>query len=343
MEEKFDYIFEEIESIEEVPNEGQYVYDIEVEDESHTFIAGDILVHNSVYTTYGGLFACFTPEYKELYDTDRKKTEWILNFNTKFLDGQNFQWMNEIYEPRFARNIHNFELETISRAQINLKKKKYIKALVFSKGRFFDKPKMSGVGIEVIKSTTPKLCRKILTDLIEDLMFNSAKMSKDEYVYYFNDRLTAYKKEFYAAPIEDISESVGIGAYKKYIVDDKDEFKFKKKCPVSVKAIGLFNYLAHKNKCDNLHTISGKIKYYNIRLGENESAYFGYPAGQLPEWAPKIDKKTQWVKTIINPINRFLEVMGYPLANGENIIQLNLFGFDNNNIDNDEEEEEIIE
>ena len=46
------YIIEEIESVEQLENfDNEYVYDIEVDDNTHTFIANDILVHNSVYTT----------------------------------------------------------------------------------------------------------------------------------------------------------------------------------------------------------------------------------------------------------------------------------------------------
>ena len=85
-----------------------------------------------------------------------------------------------------------------------------------------------------------------------------------------------------------------------------------------------FNYLAHKNGQDDKCVYSGKIKYYNISLG-NKAGYFGFPAGQLPEWAPKMDKLTQWQKNIIDPINRFLEVMKIPLVNASNVIQLELF------------------
>ena len=68
MKEKFDYIIEDIESVEQLEDfDNEYVYDIEVDDNSHTFIANDILVHNSVYTTYGNLFRCMLPKYQELY------------------------------------------------------------------------------------------------------------------------------------------------------------------------------------------------------------------------------------------------------------------------------------
>lgn len=328
----FSYIIEDIESIEQLDDfNDEYVYDIEVNDNSHTFIANDILVHNSVYTTYGTLFQAMTPESQKKYDTDEKKAKFILKFNQEFLDKQNTKWCEEIYNPRHGKSVHNFELETISKAGIYLAKKKYIKGLAFNKGKFtLDNPKMSGTGIEIIKSTTPKLCRTILTELTKSLMFefdDSTPEKRDEYIMYFNEKLNEYRKQFYTAPIEDISQSVGVGNYKKYIIDDTNQLILGKQCPVSVQSVARFNYLAHKNGEDSKKFYSGKIKYYNISTGmkKDDIGYFGFPAGELPEWAPKINKLIQWQKTVIEPINRFLEVMKIPLVNASGTIQLELF------------------
>ena len=57
----------------------------------------------------------------------------------------------------------------------------------------------------------------------------------------------------------------------------------------------------------------------------NKVGYFGFPAGELPEWAPQISKVTQWEKNVIDPINRFLEVMSIPKVNAGTAFQLSLF------------------
>ena len=325
------YQIEEIESIEQIDNfNDEYVYDIEVDDNTHTFIANDILIHNSVYTTYGSLFQAMTPESQAKFDTDQKKAEFILKFNKEFLDKQNNVWCEEIYGPRHGHNVHNFELETISKAGIYLAKKKYLKGLVYNKGKFMvENPKVSGTGIEIIKSTTPKLCRKILTELTRSLMFDfddSTKEKRDAYIMFFNDKLAEYRREFYEAPTEDISQSIGTGDYKKFVIDDTNHLILGKGTPVSVHAVARFNYLAAKNGDISKKFYSGKIKYYNIRtgLGKYDTGYFGFPAGELPDWAPKMDKLTQWQKTVIDPINRFLEVMKIPLVNASNMVQLEL-------------------
>ena len=327
-----EYLIEDIESIEQLDDfNDEYVYDIEVNDDSHTFIANNILIHNSVYTTYGTLFQAMTPESQERYSTDEAKAKFILKFNQEFLDKQNTKWCEEIYNPRHGKSVHNFELETISKGGIYLAKKKYLKGLAFNKGKFMiENPKISGTGIEIIKSTTPKLCREILTKLTKSLMFefdDSTPEKREEYIMFFNNELDNYKRQFYQAPIEDISQSVGVGNYKKYVVDDTNQLVLGKQCPVSVQSVARFNYLAHKNKEDSKKFYSGKIKYYNIRTGmkKDDIGYFGFPAGELPEWAPKIDKLIQWEKTVIDPINRFLEVMKIPLVNAYGITQLELF------------------
>lgn len=280
---------------------------------------------DSVYTTYGTLFNCMTPESQNKYDTPEKKIRWILKFNKEFLDKQNTTWCENIYNPRHGHNIHEFELETISFSNINLKKKKYLKALSFKKGVFYDPPKIAGTGIEIIKSTTPKLCRKILTELTKMLLFDLSDNNKDEFILAFNERIREYKKEFYKASYDDISQSVGVGDYNKFVVEDKDMLCLGKGCPVSVHSVARFNYLAHKNNDDSKMFYSGKIKYYNIRLSKKEWGFFGYPIGELPTWRPEMDKLKQWEKTVIDPINRFLEVMDIPLLSPDLVQQLSLF------------------
>lgn len=286
---------------------------------------------DSVYTTYGTLFQAMTPESQAKFDTDRKKCEFILEFNKKFVDKQNNVWCEEMYNPRNGKNVHEFELETISKVGVYLKKKKYLKGLSFKKGVFYEEPKVDGTGIDLIKSTTPKLCRKILKDMMQSLMFeydDSTEDTREAYIMYFNEKLNTWREVFFKADIEDISQSVGIGAYKKFVIDDEDNLIFAAHIPPSVHAIARYNHLAYKNGEADKKEYSGKIKYYNIKIREGKqvkSGFFGFPAGKLPSWAPNIDRYTQWEKTVITPINSFLEVMKIPLANMLTGTQLTLF------------------
>lgn len=282
---------------------------------------------DSAYVSWEPLFQCMTDEYQKKYETDESKLKFILDFYKGFLNDEQNRWCEESLKPRHGHSVHEFELELVCKSMIGLAKKKYVKSVVFEKGHFMtDNPKLKSTGVEIVKSTTPAICRKFLKDIVNDLLYNYHVDKKEEFIYMLNDKLARYYKEFRAAPIDDISQSVGVGDYKKYVVDDKEQLIFNNNCPFSVKAAARYNHLAYKNGRSDLKIMSGKIKYYNIRVGK-ENDYFGFPYRECPDFAPQVDYATQWQKNIIDPVNRFLVAMDIPKINSMNYIQVGLFGF----------------
>lgn len=309
----------------------QHKFEFELDESKHDWYRQQQITPysdtDSCYVTFGTLFQAFTSEYQERYNDDNKKRAWIMNFCVNHMDKQNRQWCENIYKPRFGQSIHKFELETIQKAGLFIAKKHNIKGVVWNKGKMIpcDKPKLEATGIELVKSTTPKIARDIQTDLILMLLYDYEPENANEFMLLFNSKLAEYRKKFYKSGVEDISQSVGIGNYKKYVEDDTNSLLLYSRCPVSVHSIARYNYMAHKNGQDNLKTYSGKIKYYNMRINRNTTGYFGYPSGELPSWAPPVDKLTQWQKNVIDPINRFLIALQLPLVGSTGVQQLPLF------------------
>jgi hypothetical protein len=66
---------------------------------------------------------------------------------------------------------------------------------------------------------------------------------------------------------------------------------------------------------------SQKVNFYFVKTkSERENNVFAYPQGVFPyEFAPPVDYDEQFTKTILDPINRFVEAMGH------NPISPNLF------------------
>jgi len=105
MDNKFEYIFDKVDSCEEIGEfENEYVYDVEVGDDTHTFIANDILVHNSVFVSF-----------KPAIDNCKWKN---LVFNEEYLDSIDRKFIilspNKITtkNPNLigqSNNIHEFE------------------------------------------------------------------------------------------------------------------------------------------------------------------------------------------------------------------------------------------
>jgi hypothetical protein len=60
--------------------------------------------------------------------------------------------------------------------------------------------------------------------------------------------LKDYKKDFVLQNPEDISKTVAIGDYEKYIAEDRKELNLRLKCPIGVKAAGIYNHILLNSK-----------------------------------------------------------------------------------------------
>ena len=80
-----------------------------------------------------------------------------------------------------------------------------------------------------------------IIELVESIKHTSklseAQVIQLSYRQMIQDKLAEYRRQFYKAPVEDISQSVGVGDYKKYVIDDTNCLELGKQCPVSVQAI----------------------------------------------------------------------------------------------------------
>ena len=126
-----EYYFDDIESCEMIGEfEEEYVYDIEVDDNTHTFIGNNILVHNSLYIS-------FTPMINSsgFIGDD---LAFILHMDRVFVKNMYNGWLDEYAAEFGVKNLHDFELETINRSALHIQKKNYINNVVYEDGIFYE-------------------------------------------------------------------------------------------------------------------------------------------------------------------------------------------------------------
>lgn len=331
-----DYMFDEVESVEQIGMfEDEYVYDIEVADESHTFIANDILVHNSLYISYENLIKTVVNEDgSEL--TNEQKVKFLERLNTEFLDQHNEKFMSDFYGPRHSKQmVQKFELETIALRDIRLSvKKRYAQLLVWKDGKKFDldEPKFKSKGLEVIKASYPELARKQLKDALYKLLMTDCEGT--ELLHYMNQVAQEHRQEWLIRPVEDLCENKGINGYTKYILSDNDPngVAVASKCPYHVRA------LANRNWTINIHHLraelqyGGKMKIYPVKKKSQKKAekedYFAFMAGEYPEWADEYwpcDRLGCFQKFYLDPLNRVLAAVGIKPLAVSGYIESNLF------------------
>lgn len=281
--------------------EDEYVYDIEVED-THTFFANDILVHNSVYISF--------KEALDSCDWKGTETDFVLKLNEYALNPY-FDICFKEYAEKFGctENIQNLELEKVSHSCLMVAKKKYILDLAWDdSGAFYDRlTNVKPTGIEIIQGSTPKYVRKVLKEMINIILDKGYNLTSSEVI----KLLKNYKQEYLLQSPEDICKTMSIGDYEKYILEDKNNIKFGDKCPIHNKAAAVYNNKLYnseyRSKYDMLHT-GDKCKFY---YAKNELGCFAFIPGNYPyEIADNLDYDKQFATMIVAPVNRYIEVLG---------------------------------
>jgi hypothetical protein len=319
--------FEEIEFCEEIGEfEEEYVYDIEVDDDTHTFIANDILVHNSLYVSFQPIMNSFNFEGDEL--------EFILTLDRLYLKDKFKEHLDE-YAAKFGvKNIHDFELETVNKSSLHVEKKHYINNVVWEDGIFFDDmshfiPK----GVEIVKSSTPPFVRGKkqkggVWDFLNYLFRNPHDLNVRETLRIMKD----LKKQFVSANLEDISFTTSLNKYNEKVIDDQSGIECVKGAHFSVKAAALHNFLLNKNpefktKYDLLK--GGRIKWYfcNHPLN-NRFAYLRsfHPYELIEKEKVIIDYDEMFNLSMLAIVNRFTPLVGLPEVNKRLSVLNSLFG-----------------
>lgn len=323
--EEFEYFFDDVESCECIGEfDDEYVYDIEMDDPTHTFIANDILVHNSLYISYENLLKSIDGiENMSLSD----KTKIIVEFNTGHLDQHNREFMKEYYKSRYVDSVQNFELETVALSGVWLDvKKRYAQILLWKDGKTFDRDDlpMKVKGLEIIKASYPKAARQGLKSLVRELL-------EDEGEGFFLQRLNIAmqreKQKFFNANFEDMCENKGVQNYTKYILDDTNMLGLKvaPKCPYNVRALGQYNRIRNAYNLPGDPLYGGKMKIYCVKTGkQGVEDYFAFQSRRYPKWAEvyaPMHKEAMFTKFLLDPFNRILEAINLGKLNSDGSIQ----------------------
>jgi DNA polymerase elongation subunit (family B) len=229
------------------------------------------------------------------------------------------------YAKKFnTENIQKFELEKIAYSGLMMAKKKYILDVAWKDPgiKYAPQEKLAYTGVEIVQSSTPKFSRKVLKELVNHLFKHGKTIDYSELV----KKLREYKKQFILQDPDDISRGVSIGDYEKYVLDDRKEIALADKCPINVRSASVYNHILFKSKWRgkyNLIKTGDKIKFY---YAKGDFEVFGFLPGSYPyEFAPEIDYDTQFDKAIVEPLNRFIETLGFPPVPGNLVYSKALF------------------
>lgn len=271
---------------------------------------------DSIYYTLNGVTAKYVPETATIAD----RVEFMDRYHKKYIQPviaeytQILQDKLNVYERRLK-----FVRDVIADTGIFLAKKRYMLQVWDAEGVRYAEPEQKLMGIDAVKSSTPKFCREKIKEAI-DIMFNNNNDALIEF-------LSNTEREFKKLPVEQVAFPRGISDIEKYTVNsDANDFfgdendatiEAKKGCPIHVKAAIFHNKLLLEKGIDSripLITNGDKIKFCYLKspnpIGNNAIAF----DDKLPNefgLNKYIDYQLQYEKSFLESIKAITTVIGW--------------------------------
>ncbi len=229
------------------------------------------------------------------------------------------QWAKD--ELNSFNSSYEFKLENITSAGLFVGKKNYL--LHIKNDDEIDCDKYKYVGLEVVKTSTPKKLKPIIKDIIQKGIEQNSKKEVDLLL---KNALADFRK----LQIEDYAISISLNNYNKY-KKMSSGFKMGLHTPWHVKSAIYYNNLLEKHELTNKYeSLKGgeKIKVVCLlknALNINTVAFLKVFPEELKYLIPDVD--LMFEKIIFNPINRVFETIGWKLNNPVSDEKMNLFTF----------------
>lgn len=201
----------------------------------------------------------------------------------------------------------NFKLEGISKDAIWLAKKRYIAALMYNEGVWYDPIDYKIMGMEIVRSSTPKFIKKKLKEAVELIVSGT-----EEELHTFVEK---FKTEFMKQPYDTISFPRGCNGIETY----RDSANiFKPKTPQHVRGALIFNDLIRKKGLESTVQEIGdgdRIKF--ILLKKPNTAFsdvIAYNGSKIPEQfdlEKYIDWNLMFEKVFLGPLEGVLDAVNW--------------------------------
>ena len=308
-------VIDVIVSIENMGHTDDYVYDLEVEDESHVFYANSTLIHNSCFFNLEAV----TKDFMQKNGWDRDLNKWtdeqkltLWNHMQKFTDEYLVPHVQELVAKEFHTSNSapmRYGLEYMTSGGIFEAKKRYLVHKIVDEGpKIVDKFKYTGISLK--RTNTPPEIKEFMKDMYFsaalDSSFGEAEMKSkiDE----------AYQKMLKMTPNE-LGIWMGYGAERGmdgFLVAEKGATGVAKCANYYnqiVKRLGLDKKYALINVKDKIQTIY--VKTSNM-YGIDQ---IGFPPRQWPKEFDdifEIDYPKMMKKLLVQPLKGFIDALNIP-------------------------------
>jgi DNA polymerase elongation subunit (family B) len=251
--------------------------------------------------------------FKRIIDPEKsteENVEFLNEFVEKTIDPLFEKWYQELadYTNAYAQKMV-MKREVIADKGIWVAKKHYALNVWDLEGnRFTDQSQLKIMGIESVRSSTPKVCRVAINSALR-IMLNENEARLIEFI-------ANFRKEFFDLPFEDIAFPRGVSDITKWCDKYQNTLQVKKGCPIHVRGSITYNNLINDKNLVNQYDYvrnGDKIKFSYLKLPN--------PAREhviaCPKTLPKqfgldkyVDYDKQFQKSFLEPIESIAHSAG---------------------------------
>lgn len=197
--------------------------------------------------------------------------------------------------------------ESICNQAIWTAKKRYILAIQDQEGTIYDTPEIKSSGLEVVKSSTPEVCRTKLKEAIQ-IIVSGTEQDAQAFI-------AKFKLDFMKLPPEDIAFPRGLNGLGEY-ADPKTIWG--KGAPIHVKGGLIYNHYLKARNLEKQYPLiqeGEKIKFLYIKernpLGITVISFPQVLPKEFVDIVPYIDYNTQFEKAFLDPLNIILHSVNW--------------------------------
>jgi DNA polymerase elongation subunit (family B) len=251
------------------------------------------------------------PIFKKVFGNEIPPAEKMVDIMDRFCEEKLSPYIESCHKElaeylNCYENTLNQKRECIADKAIWTAKKRYIMNVWDSEGVRYKEPKLKIMGIECVRSSTPKVVRKYIEDALKLIM----NKTEDDLIEFIEVK----RNEFNRLPVEDIAAP--------RTVNNIDKFKdhttlYKKATPIHVRASILHNYLIETKHLDKKYTPlnnGDKMKFVFLKtpnpIRENVIGFINEfpPEFGLTNW---VDRDIMFEKNFLDPMKVILDTIGW--------------------------------
>lgn len=238
--------------------------------------------------------------------SDLEIVDFLNGFCTKVLTNVIKKSFENLTEYMHAyENKMTMKLEIVSDVGVIMSKKRYALNVWESEGVRYEKPKLKVMGLDLVKSSTPKLIRTLLKDSLPIIFYNEETD--------IHDYIAKIKKDFMAMSVAEISNPSGISDIDKFTTPNG----YASGTPIHVRGAIMYNKMIKEKGLENTHPLisnGDKIKYTYLKtpnpLKENVIAFFD----KIPKefnLDKYVDYDLQFEKAFQSKMKNMIEPLGW--------------------------------